>query len=247
MAVSKDTTAAVVDEREVPGFSYHQLPWGDLIYGTKEELQSLGIGQGKLFPGEPGAPKRQFTVQDPRGFKVRVERRFYTSRFCASIPFPGRERPGSVWAAYAPGVMKSTSYAYHDEYVGSAGALVAVGLVRMEHLPGRPGMRKVVVSIYPDGTVISTQNNSERIRNCAGGKVIRRTGKETFSVCVNVSKEESDLRWEISCRADLEYKARMRALPRPAPLIDPKMTLSDHAALARRTKIRLVWSRPSTE
>lgn len=56
----------------LPQLEYHELPWGDLIYGTKHQLQALGLGVDRYFPGEPGGPVRQMTVVDPRGFRTTI-------------------------------------------------------------------------------------------------------------------------------------------------------------------------------
>jgi len=41
---------------------YEQHWWSELIRGTEEQLQALGIGDGMAFPGEPGARKMRVTV-----------------------------------------------------------------------------------------------------------------------------------------------------------------------------------------
>ncbi|MBK8760412.1 MAG: hypothetical protein IPM03_08245 [Sulfuritalea sp.] len=74
-----------------PGFEYHQQLWGDMIYGTREQLQSIGIAVGMAFPGESGGPKRQMTVtaawisdDDKRFLRGHLQRVY-------SIPWPGPE------------------------------------------------------------------------------------------------------------------------------------------------------------
>lgn len=201
-------------------FEYRQCPWGDLVYGTKEELQFIGIGKGMAFPGELDGPKRLLNVRDPRGFATEVTH-FSEDTYCASISFPGRERTPDQQTTIAPGVRKYSSVC-RDKYVGTAEALAAVGLARMDQLPGQPGMRKTRVTIFPDGTMPTgapTTNYAQA--HMPGSKFIERASKTTYEVSVVVSQEERDRRWEASRRSDLEYEARMRALPRPAPLVAP--------------------------
>lgn len=56
-----------------PGFKYNLLPWGDLIYGTPEQLRRIGIGLDVHFP-EHTDGRRKTKCIDPRGFNVRLER-----------------------------------------------------------------------------------------------------------------------------------------------------------------------------
>ncbi|MCX7173156.1 MAG: hypothetical protein NT159_04355, partial [Proteobacteria bacterium] len=77
--------------REPRPFLYEMLDWGDLIYGTKDELQALGIATDVAFPGEIGGPKRILEVIDPRGFHCKIKRWRGSDTFGASIVFPGRE------------------------------------------------------------------------------------------------------------------------------------------------------------
>lgn len=51
---------------------YTECDWGDLIEGTKEQLQALELGIGLAFPGEVGGPQIELKVRDSRGYPVRV-------------------------------------------------------------------------------------------------------------------------------------------------------------------------------
>jgi hypothetical protein len=204
-------------------FKYSQLLWGDLIYGTKNQLQSIGIAVDMLFPGEPGGAKRTLNVLDPRGFRTRIEKAYRKQEtiYSASIPFPGRERGRDVdqWEDFAAGVRKNSVYSLFDEYIGTADALVAAGLVRGDKFPGMPGMRKVRVTILPDGSVqMGATSNCSEARN-SGAKLIEAATKNTYRVRVIIPKDEEQSRDDARKRSELAWETRMRALPRPAPLI----------------------------
>lgn len=205
------------DEGRRSTLKYYQYTWGELIYGAKEELQALGIGKGMAFPGEPGGPKRYLRVCDPRGFDTEVKRHFDDIYF-ASISFPGRERTPEPRTTVAPGVRRR-SYHWCDEYVGTAEALAAAGLVRKDQLPGQPGMRKHRVTVFPDGTMpTGAPTVKHRQAYMPGAKTIERASKTTYMVRIVVEEKEASRREEAEKRADQEYEERMRALPRPAPL-----------------------------
>lgn len=119
--------------------------WGDMIYGTKEQLQSIGLGAGISFPGEAGETRKKIKVVDPRGFTATIDRAIYKADgvFCACIRFPGRDRPSweAEWKPFYFGVNKR-EFVCGDEFIGTGEALAAAGLVRMDQLLGQPGMRK---------------------------------------------------------------------------------------------------------
>lgn len=203
-----------------PGFEYKQQLWGDLIYGTKEQLQRIGIAVGMAFPGEPNGPKKRLKTTDQRGFPVLISESSYEGdgRYSASIHFPGRNsQPPKRWTNCAPGVRKSSDLDWCDEYVGTPTALAAAGLVSLDHLPGQPGMRKMRVTILPDGTP-----QKGRTSNCSempGAKCIEWDSKHALMITIVVSHEEMQLRSNENDRRNYEWEERMRALPRPAPLI----------------------------
>lgn len=203
------------------GFSYSPLVWGEVICGTKGQLQSIGIACGELFPGEPGGPKRLLNSKDSRGFAVKIEfdgRRDAVGRiYRARIKYPGRERNlNPEPQAFAPGVTV-TRHLCSDEYRGTAEALVAAGLVRDGQFPGMPGMRKHTVTVLPDGKVASSGN-------CPGAKEpgarsVAKSGQR-FTVAVTVDGDEKERRRAAWHANEREWEARMLAMPRPEPLID---------------------------
>lgn len=201
-----------------PSLEYRQQLWGDLIVGTKQELQSIGIGAGLAFPGEPDGPKRWMRVRDPRGFLTKIEREGYGDRYIAQIPFPGREDRIYLeeWIDYAPGVLKCSTHYWGDSYIGSAEALVAARLVESSQLPGQPGMGKHTVTISAEGSVCGRVHN---VTAHAGMKTIQKRGMK-FVVDVIVGREEQTRRSEVMRHERYEYEQRMKDLPRPAPLID---------------------------
>lgn len=210
---------ATKDDTARQPFKYDQLPWGDLIYGTKQELQALGLGIGLAFPGEPGGPKRALLVRDPRGFKTRIGVAWDGVTHSASIPLPGRSLgPKDAWTDVAIGVRKEEA-PYCDTYIGTPEALAAAGLVRADQLPGQPGMRKVRVTIFPDGTLpTGAPTANHRESRHPGGKRIERVTKTTYRVRVAVPSDETERRHKASHDAMREWERRMNALPRPSPL-----------------------------
>lgn len=212
----------ISNQHDMPVRAYEQHLWGDLIYGTKEQLQSIGIAVGMAFPGEPGGPKRALRVKDPRGLTAKVEDSGYLGEgiFSVRIPFPGRDKPAytSSTSVFAPGVKKE-ELPWYDSYTGTALALVAAGLVRHDRLPGRPGMRKTKVTILPDGSLPTGAPTA----NCPaarepGAVSIYKKSKTAFSVHVIVTHGEEERRLEEHSRAEREWEARMKSLPRPEPL-----------------------------
>lgn len=224
--------------QEWEGFTYSHCFWGEGIYGSKEQLQALGIAEGMAFPGEPGGPKRTMSVLDPRGLKCRIEKqRIETDRYYAAIEFPGRNRPAlPPPEAFAPGVFREAGIFPTDGYKGTGTALVAAGLIAAEHLPGQPGMNKISVTILADGR---TPRISGRL--CPGDRFITRLSGEKFELRICVTEEEQNRRAAVLDRIEDEFLRRMRALPRPAPLVAKRR---EAEAQQRRAAMRLVWSRP---
>lgn len=83
--------------------------------GTKEQLQSVGVGIGKAFPGEPGARPRIVTVRDSRGWIVKIERvtsrsegkKIFSGRYMAITHIPDE----IIWERDAPKRRKAEIYA----------------------------------------------------------------------------------------------------------------------------------------
>lgn len=212
-----NSTATTPEEsRAEPELEYNLQPWGDVIYGTKEQLQSIGLGAGIPFPGEAGETRKKIKVVDPRGFTATIDRASYKADgiFGAFIPFPGCDHPcmEAEWKSFYFGVKKRESV-WWDEFTGTADALSAAGLVQISQLPGQPGMRKVAVTIHPDGTV-ATSNKARR----EGDRTIKKSGKTRYTVEVKVSDEEGERRLCAYQKEHKEWEERMAALPRPNPL-----------------------------
>lgn len=229
-------------------FKYMHPLWGELIYGSKRELQALGIGVGIAFPGETGAPKQSLSCTDPRGFPCKIcrERRFEGEDFSASIVFPDRnfeeeeyEPPREI----APGVMRRAAAWWYDEYRGTAEALVAAGIVGRSQFPGYPGMRKVMQSILPNGEPVLGHPKAARpaAARAPGAKTVEKASRDTYKVRVRVTPEVLSIRKGMSKRFYDEQDARLRAMPRPAPLVAPDREAN---ARKRRAELRLAWSKP---
>lgn len=222
-------------------FNYVEQPWGDLIYASKAILQTLGIGVDALYPGEPDAPKRRCRFIDPRGFPCKVEAAAWLGDgiFCARIEFPDRCLPDHQKRHFAPGVLRETCI-WTDDFVGSAADLVSCGLVPAGCFPALPGMNKEVVTLLPDGSLLTGRG-----RRPVGTRRILRQGKMNYRVSIKIPEELGKQRLEESHRDSKIRDERLMALPRP-PRIDGPLVQAKHAAaLARRQGIRLVYSRPA--
>lgn len=238
---------AVTNLRPPSVLEYNQQLWGDLIYGTKEQLQGIGIAAGMAFPGEPNGPKRSLRVTDPRGLTAKVEASGHMGEgiFSASIPFPGRDRPeyGRV-TDFAPGVSKRES-PWGDAFTGTAESLSAAGLVRRDQLPGQPGMRKVTVTILPDGSLPKggpTANCPEARE--PGAVSIHKKSKTTFEVHVISPHSEQERRRDEHSRAEREWEKLMMSLPRPAPL---RCTSQERKEIEAAKKLVASWHKsPAT-
>jgi len=218
---------------------YRQELWGEVIRGTREQLQALGLGRGEAFPSNPRA-RKPLKVTDPRGFPCAIwpRGRDEPMRYMALINFPGREpvTPHSDPLTYAPGVTVE-HYWWADHFEGVPRALVDAGLVRFDQLPGAPAMGKTVVRIAPDGSIAPRSGMDEP----AGTRTIRRRNSAVYSVSIAVDDAERERRHAESIAGLAAWEARMRALPRPAPLVTQQR---EEEAQTRRAALRLVWSRP---
>lgn len=213
MATANSTATTPEGSRADPELEYKLFPWGDSITGTKEQLQSMGLGIGMAFPGEPGGKRIEMRVTDPRGFPTTIYSHCSgDGLFCANISLPGRERPKEEWKPFYFGVLKK-EHTWYDEYSGTREALAAAGLVEMNQLPGQPGMQKVQVTICPDGAVAT----SSKVRR-EGSKKITKNAKNRYSVKIQISDEEQERRLSAYHEREADYERRMKELPRPEPL-----------------------------
>lgn len=197
---------------------YKEFDWGDVIEGTKDQLQALGLAIGRAFPGEVGGPRSELKVRDPRGFPVSICRR--DGDYIAYLKFPNwpalpsREK----WVDFADGVKLRESF-WFDEYRGSAEALAQAGLVRVDQLPGKPGMRKVRVRLLPDGSLSSGARNANICEGrLPGARWIQRASTSTYQVGVVVPEQEERRRRVADAVAWEEWRSCVKALKRPARL-----------------------------
>lgn len=218
-------------------FSYLEKPWGDLIYASKSCLQTLGIGVGAPYPGDPGGPKRRCSFIDPRGFPCKVAAAAWLGGgiFIARIEFPDRCLPDYQKRHFAEGVLRETRI-WTDDFVGSAVDLVACGLVPAGCFPGLPGMNKAVVTLLPDGSRLTGSGQRP-----VGTRRILQEGKKNYRVSIKIPEELGQQRLEENHRDSQIRDERLMALPRP-PRIDGPLLEARTRAL--RQRIRLVYSRP---
>lgn len=59
MAGINSTATTPEESRAGTELEYNLQPWGYIIYGTKEQLQSIGLGVGIPFPGEADEPRKK--------------------------------------------------------------------------------------------------------------------------------------------------------------------------------------------
>lgn len=222
--------------------SYSQYDWCDCIYGSKAQLQAIGIGIGVAFPGEPGAAKRKIRTTDQRGFRVEVKAE-RAGVFCAYVYFPGwPDSPShkSHQTEAFPGVLRHEE-PWSDIYTGDAADLIAAGLVKADQFPGLPGMRKLFVSIQANGRVVNSPATSPVKDGMGeGSKRIERAGKK-FQVKVRISDTEHSRRFAKCQREQYEWRRLARSLPRPSRL-DQLHSPVNVGAQRQRGHLRLVWS-----
>lgn len=118
------------------------------------------------------------------------------------------------WVPVAPGV-KRQQFEHADQFVGTAEALAAAGLVRLEQLPGAPGMPKVSVRVFPDGTVPSGPGAYRQHREAGARRITWLSkSKRIVRVIVLVGWREELRRWEA---AEVQRQwARLREAARAA-------------------------------
>ena len=217
---------------------YSQLWWGEMIVGTRDELQALGLGCGQAFPMSADRRRRPLRCVDSRGLACEIKRYGREGRFVAVIRIPGRESVADQPSSLFPGVtMERLCFA--DMFRGRVEALIAAGLLRSDQLPGATGLHKTRVTFQPDGTVAPRHKH----RNATEGFIsVVRDGKYRVNVYRYVSDAECERRRVDGIAKREEFERRMWKLPRPAPLVAPSR---EAEALKRRASMRLVWSRPA--
>lgn len=229
-------------------FEYSEMPWGDLIYGTEAQLRALGFTGD--FPSLTDRRRQRRTTTDPRGFQCAIDAAWHMGSdvFSVSIPFPGREQPRPAWRdAGLPGIRVMESYRT-DDFVGERDALVRAGLVPAGCFPGDPGMRKVTVTIFADGslpTAAPTANLPSSLTKAPGARTVHLAGAGKFKVTVYCTPEVAAARNEAFWRQREAWEAAMRAMPRPPRLDACLRELRDQTAREQRAQMRVVWSRPA--
>ncbi len=197
----------------------------DLIKGTKEQIQSFGIGLNVTFPGELNTPEGRISTVDPRGWRVVIYHEG-RGRFAAHAHFPNIPDYPQPWQFRAfylkkeeafPGVTLEMSL-YSDCFIGSADALINAGLVRDEQLPGPGRPRRTCVTWRPDGTMLPRGANGHE----PGSVHIARKSGRTFNVRIRIASEESERRHQAhdeALKSERENWMRaVEAMPRPPRL-----------------------------
>lgn len=218
----------------VPTLMFEQGSHWEELHASKEQLQSFGIGTGLAFPGEGKAAKVVRTA-DPRGYSTRIERA-EGSHFRALISYPRAESSRTNFTApHIDGLVpEDDSYPHGDCYTGTAAAIVAAGLARLDQIPGQPGAAKGRVCILPDGSVCKA--GSDRRRDTPGAVLITLKGKTLFRIVVNTSELENKRRsmtWRNAYVLDQYQQSRM---PQPAILLAVYRELKRLAAVEQEAQ-----------
>lgn len=190
--------------------------WGELIYASKSQIQNLGIGVSRLFPGEPNGPKRAIRALDPRGYEcvIAFATRYHPyddEQFVVSISYPGRRFTEECHEYFSEGITRSQHLYWCDDYIGSENDLVAAKIVSAGLFPGRPEMQKHLVPVLPDGTRATgrdprmDERNSRTVKRIAGGK---------YLVRVRIGNDESEARRDKQKERYEEYESKIETLPR---------------------------------
>lgn len=120
-------------------------------------------------------------------------------------PFDTAQAP----TLFAPGVKRLADYLLCNRYTGSAEALVACGLVRLDQLPGQPGNGKVRCTYDPAGRRVPQGRPTGS--HDPGRMTVERVTATRFRVDVNVSYDEQELRraaYEVKWEVAREARAR---------------------------------------
>lgn len=207
--------------------------WGEIYKGTKEALQSIGIGDSAKFPTTRSTVLR---VMDPRGLPCWVSLSYGSDViFTARVAYPERERPVDSHE-YAPGVVRREE-TYGDAYVGTEEALVAARLVLASQLPGSPGMRKTKVDLEA-----ADLDRSPYPLQCVKSIFIRRRGKHRFEMFFRLSDQIRGAR-----RAEeAQWESKWKDAPRPRSLTWREDEAKQHA-FAEQEEVARIRKLPATK
>jgi hypothetical protein len=191
---------------------------GDLIIGTKAELQALGIAADQSFPGEEGAPRKVLWATDPRGLKTRIAFAG-DERYLVEIKLPERVamQPRSLVSHALPNGLVWEKCRYSDVYRASLDILISSGVLPescIEHL-STPERGKLWV--LPDGQIFRHKARTFR-RPPVGAKGVKKIANSIYEVEIEVGRAEWDAREEPWGALVMECEAKYERMPRPAPL-----------------------------
>lgn len=220
----------------------------EVFAGTKEEIQAVGFGLGKLFPGEPGANKRKLSLGKVNGFASASITRMRTfdrdagvwvelDRFEVDAYYIARKWPDSRTKKtdFASGVTRHEDL-WSDVYTGSRDALIDAGLARPEQFPGTANTGKVRTTFLPDGTRVKKGGGGA---SQAGSKTVKQFGGR-FQVEILVEDAVNEKRHsDWSKRSDDARLQYDRALAERAASI---MTAKAATKPKHASHLRLVWS-----
>jgi hypothetical protein len=208
---------------------YEQESGWEVIHATKEKLQSFGIGAGLAFPGEGRAPKELRTF-DPRGYETLIERG-EDGCFQALIFYPRPEATHNGFVSpHIDGLEPAQDNGpYGDAYTGSAAAIVAAGIARLDQIPGQAGAAKAQVCILPDGSIPKAR--SDHRRDEPGAVLIKRNGKSVYRIFIRTTKLEMKRRAKIQHDAYLFDQYQQSRMPPTAILLAVHRELKRSAAV----------------
>jgi hypothetical protein len=85
--------------------------------------------------------------------------------------------------------VKHTAREASDEYLGTAEALIAAGLIAPEQLPGAEGLPRTIVRLRPDGSIVGSALQAKAAARLPDSKLIERRGRQ-FAVTVQGTAEQ---------------------------------------------------------
>jgi hypothetical protein len=226
--------------------TYNQYPWGDLITGTKQQLQALGLAVGRAFPGElgGGGPLSKLKTQDRYGCTVVINKAVHSGceLYDARRTFPAwPENPTlrTVTETIGRGVQRRRA-PWWDDYVGTPSDLIALGLISPEHVSKRSELAKKTLTVYADGS-IETNRVPSKYKLKGGARKIRETTGGKLVVQIYIPDEEGRARFKADCEARDQWERMVRTLPRPprlTPLHDRASKQFDTACAAAARDLR---------